>query len=144
MIRKSQDQRIHIWCHHIGTYYQQPLTQQQILIMGDRLTSCQAFQLKSNLVRWDYRKMPSLRNIKDCSQKRKKIEEKLHTYSRSTCVIMSGSILNGTVERSLSNYRPVKVRSSPELLSMSYNSCATSHPEAPKTFNYSRRNYRCC
>ena len=45
MILKFQDQRIHIWRHHSGIYYQQPLIQQQILIMGDRLTSYQAFQL---------------------------------------------------------------------------------------------------
>ena len=45
MILKFQDQRIHIWRHHSGTYYQQPLIQQQILIMGDRLMSYQAFQL---------------------------------------------------------------------------------------------------
>ena len=51
MILKSQDQRIHIWCHHSGAYYQQPLIQQQLLIMGDQLMSYQAFQLKSNYVR---------------------------------------------------------------------------------------------
>ena len=51
MILKSQDQRIHIWCHHSGTYYRKPLIQQQLLIMGDQLMSYQAFQLKSNYVR---------------------------------------------------------------------------------------------
>ena len=53
MVLKSQDQIIHIWHHHSGTYYQQTLIQQQVLIMGDQLTSYQAFQLKSNYVRWD-------------------------------------------------------------------------------------------
>ena len=46
MILKPQYQRIHIWRHHSGTYYQQPLIQQQLLIMGNRLTSFQAFPLK--------------------------------------------------------------------------------------------------
>ena len=51
MILKSQDQRIHIWRHHSGIYYQQPLIQQQLQIMGDRFTSFQKYQLKSNYVR---------------------------------------------------------------------------------------------
>ena len=60
MIPKSQIQRIHKWRHHSGTYYQQPLIQRKALIMQGRLTSYQAFQLRINHVRWDYKKMPSL------------------------------------------------------------------------------------
>ena len=72
MILESQDQRIHIWRHHSGSYYQQPLMQQQLQIMGDRLRPYQAFQLKSNYVRRDYKKMSSLRNIRHCTRKRKR------------------------------------------------------------------------
>ena len=38
MTLKLQDQRTHIRRHRRGTYYRQPLIQQQLLIMGDRLT----------------------------------------------------------------------------------------------------------
>ena len=51
MVLKSQVQAIHIWHHHSGTYYQQPLIWQQIHIMGDRLTSYEAFELKINRLR---------------------------------------------------------------------------------------------
>ena len=43
MILKSQVQTIHIWRHHNGIYYQQPLIRQQTHIMGDQLTSYQTF-----------------------------------------------------------------------------------------------------
>ena len=51
MVLKSQVQAIHIWRHHSGTYYKQPLICQQIHIMADRLTSYEAFELKINHVR---------------------------------------------------------------------------------------------
>ena len=39
MIVKSLVQTIDIWREHSETYNQQPLIQQQVLIMGDQLTS---------------------------------------------------------------------------------------------------------
>ena len=48
------------------------------------------------------------------------IEEKSGTYPSNTCVLMGDSILNGEIERNLSNDRLVKIRSSPELLSTTY------------------------
>ena len=43
----------------------------------------------------------------------KKLEEKPDTYPPNTCVLMAGSILNGVIERNLSNDRSVKVRKFP-------------------------------
>ena len=44
MILKFHVQTIHIWRHHSRTYYQQPLIQQQILIMKDRIKAYQAWR----------------------------------------------------------------------------------------------------
>ena len=43
----------------------------------------------------------------------KKLEEKPNTFPPNTCVLMSESILNGVIERNLSNDRSVKVRKFP-------------------------------
>ena len=43
----------------------------------------------------------------------KKLEEKPDTYPPNTCVLMGDSILNGVIERNLSNDRSVKVRKFP-------------------------------
>ena len=51
---------------------------------------------------------------------KKKLEEKSDTYPPNTCVLMGDSILNGAIERNLSNDRSVKVRSSLELVSTTY------------------------
>ena len=56
--------------------------------------------------------MSSLRNIKDCTRK-KKLEEKPDTYPPNTCVLVGDSILNGVIERNLSNNLSVKVRKFP-------------------------------
>ena len=44
---------------------------------------------------------------------KKKSEEKPDTYPPNTCVLMGDSILNGVIERNLSNDRSVKVRKFP-------------------------------
>ena len=44
---------------------------------------------------------------------KKKLEEKPDTYPPNTCVLMGYSILNGVIERTLSNDRSVKVRKFP-------------------------------
>ena len=51
--------------------------------------------------------------FKECQRlhsETKTFEEKLDTYPRNTCVLMGDSILNGVIERYLSNDRSVKVR----------------------------------
>ena len=44
---------------------------------------------------------------------KKKLEEKPDTYPPNICVLMGDSILNGVIERNLSNDRSVKVRKFP-------------------------------
>ena len=53
--------------------------------------------------------MSSLRNIRDCIQKK----EKPDTYPPNSCVLIGGSILNGIMERNFSNNCSVKVRKFP-------------------------------
>ena len=43
-------------------------------------------------------------------QFKKRLEEKPDTYPPNTCVLMGDSILNGVIERNLSNYLTFKVR----------------------------------
>ena len=50
----------------------------------------------------------------------KKLEEKPDTYPPNTCVLMGDSILNGVIERNLSNDRSVKLGSFLKLLSTTY------------------------
>ena len=49
MILKFQDQRIHIWRHHSGTFYQQPLMKQKILIMEDRINLIPSISIEKQL-----------------------------------------------------------------------------------------------
>ena len=51
---------------------------------------------------------------------KKKLEEKPDTYPLNTCVLMGDSILNGVIERNLSNDRMIRLESSPELLLTTY------------------------
>ena len=52
----------------------------------------------------EYQRLPS---------EKKTLEEKPDNYPPNTCVLMSDSILNGVIERNLSNDRSVKVRMFP-------------------------------
>ena len=98
--------------------------------MRDRLKSYQAFRLKR------LQKDVQFKEYQRLHSEKKKLEEKPDTYPSNTCVLMGDSILNGVIERNLSNDRSVKVRKFPgvtvdDLL---------HHSEAAKIYDYSRRN----
>ena len=70
----------------------------------------------------------------------KKLEEKPDTYRPNTCVLMGDSILNGVIERNLSNDRSVKVRKFPGATVNDLRHHALPIIRKQQIFNYSRRN----
>ena len=71
----------------------------------------------------------------------KTLEEKSDTYPPNTYVLMGDSILNGIIERNLSNGRSVKVRKFPGATVDDLRHYALPIiRKQPNLFNYSRRN----
>ena len=70
---------------------------------GRSINVIPTFQLKINPREVRLQKDPQFKEYQRLRLEKKKLEEMPDTYSPNTCVLMSDSILNGVIERNLSN-----------------------------------------
>ena len=112
MILKSQDQRTHIWCHHSDTYHQQPLAT-ATSDNGRLINIIPSTSIEEPLGEVRLQKYVQFKEYQRLHLGKKKSQENPDFYPPNTCILMGDSILNGVIERNLTNDWSIKVKKFP-------------------------------